>query len=46
MGEGKPMRDCAEIASAAGALNAVGFGPMEGDISPARVQEIRKTARP
>jgi len=44
--EGRQPDECAEIAAAAGALNAMAFGPMEGDISPARIQEIRKTARP
>jgi sugar/nucleoside kinase (ribokinase family) len=39
--EGKPARECAEIASAAGALNAAAFGPMEGDISPETIRALR-----
>jgi sugar/nucleoside kinase (ribokinase family) len=35
------IRECAEIASAAGALNAAAFGPMEGDISPRTVRALR-----
>ncbi len=38
--EGRPLAECAEMASAAGALNAAAFGPMEGDISPRTVQAI------
>jgi len=40
--EGKSLRECAEIASAAGALNAAAFGPMEGDISPDTIRAIRE----
>ena len=40
--EGRSLQECAEIASAAGALNAAAFGPMEGDISPQTVREIRE----
>ncbi len=40
--EGKSERECAEIGSAAGALDAMAFGPMEGDISPARIQQMRR----
>ncbi len=40
--EGKSERECAEMGSAAGALDAMAFGPMEGDISPARIREMRK----
>jgi tagatose kinase len=39
--EGKPVHECAQIAAAAGALNAAAFGPMEGDISPAAVRALR-----
>lgn len=42
--EGKAVKDCAEIASAAGALNAMAFGPMEGDISPATIAALRERA--
>jgi sugar/nucleoside kinase (ribokinase family) len=31
--EGKPLDECARMGSAAGALNASAFGPMEGEIS-------------
>ncbi|MFN2202499.1 MAG: sugar kinase [Caldilineaceae bacterium] len=31
--EGKPIDECAHMAAAAGALNAMAFGPMEGNIS-------------
>lgn len=40
--EGKTERECAEIGSAAGALDAMAFGPMEGDISPVRIEQIRR----
>lgn len=39
--EGKSMKECAEIAAAAGALNVAEFGPMEGKISPENVQAMR-----
>ncbi len=39
--EGKNMKECAEIAAAAGALNVAAFGPMEGKISPENVQAMR-----
>lgn len=39
--EGKDMKECAEVAAAAGALNVAAFGPMEGDISPENVQAMR-----
>ena len=39
--EGKDMKECAEIAAAAGALNVAGFGSMEGKISPENVQAMR-----
>jgi sugar/nucleoside kinase (ribokinase family) len=39
--ENRPIRECAEIAAAAGALNAAAFGPMEGDISPETIRALR-----
>jgi sugar/nucleoside kinase (ribokinase family) len=39
--EGKDMKECAEIAAAAGALNVAAFGPMEGHISPENIQAMR-----
>jgi len=42
LAEGKGLRECAEIAAAAGALDAAAFGPMEGDISPATVRATRE----
>jgi len=39
--ENRSIRECAEIASAAGALNAAAFGPMEGDISPQTIRALR-----
>lgn len=39
--EGKELKECAEIAAAAGALNVAAFGPMEGRISPENVQAMR-----
>ena len=39
--EGKDLKECAEIAAAAGALNVAAFGPMEGKISPENVQAMR-----
>lgn len=39
--EGKELKECAEIAAAAGALNVAAFGPMEGKISPENVQAMR-----
>jgi len=38
--EGRSLENCARIASAAGALNAAAFGPMEGDISRPTVSSI------
>lgn len=38
--DGLPLRRCAEIASATGALNCAAFGPMEGQITPQTVAEI------
>lgn len=43
--EGRPLAECAEIAAAAGALNAQAFGPMEGKISPATVAELRRSGQ-
>lgn len=40
--EGKDMKECAEIAAAAGALNVAAFGPMEGKISPMNVEAMRR----
>lgn len=40
--EGKPLDECGRMASAAGALNAAAFGPMEGKISKENIaQTIR-----
>jgi sugar/nucleoside kinase (ribokinase family) len=44
--EGKSLQESAEMASAAGALNAAAFGPMEGDISPETVRAIRERRSP
>jgi len=38
--EEKPIVECARMAAAAGALNAMAFGPMEGDISRRNVAAI------
>ena len=38
--EGRSLTDCARLASAAGALNAQAFGPMEGSISRSRVSAV------
>ncbi len=38
--DGKSLEESAQIAAAAGALNAMAFGPMEGDISPATLSRI------
>jgi tagatose kinase len=40
--EGRSLTEAAEMASAAGALNAAAFGPMEGDISPENIRAIRE----
>lgn len=32
-----PLKECAQVASAAAALNTQAFGPMEGDISPGSI---------
>lgn len=39
--DGLPLEECARNASAAGALAAAAFGPMEGDISPASIRALR-----
>ena len=38
--EGKSLEEAAQMATAAGALNAAAFGPMEGNISPETIKEI------
>jgi len=43
--EGMRLAECAEMAAAAGALNAEAFGPMEGKISPATVAEMRRSGQ-
>ena len=40
--EGRSFEESAQIAAAAGALDAAAFGPMEGDISPQTVRAIRE----
>lgn len=40
LAEGKPMEEVLKMASAAGALNAAAFGPMEGKISPETIREM------
>ncbi|MFV0466762.1 MAG: carbohydrate kinase family protein [Lachnospiraceae bacterium] len=39
--EEKSLKECAEIAAAAGALNVAAFGPMEGKITPDNIQAMR-----
>jgi len=41
--EGLSLKGCAEVASAAGALNAGAFGPMEGRISRQTVAQVMRT---
>ena len=41
--EGRPLVECAQIAAAAGALNAAAFGPMEGAITPETVRRVMET---
>jgi len=41
--EGLSLQGCAEVASAAGALNAGAFGPMEGNISRTTVAQVMRT---
>jgi len=38
--EGKSLKETAQMAAAAGALNAAAFGPMEGEINRENVQEM------
>ena len=38
--EGRPLRECAQRATAASAWGINGFGPMEGDISPENVEKL------
>lgn len=38
--DGKTTKEAAQMAAAAGALNASAFGPMEGEISPQKIREI------
>ncbi len=40
--EGRPLEECARMASAAAALNTAAFGPMEGDISVGTVAAMMK----
>jgi len=41
--EGRDLGSCARMAAAAGALNAMAMGPMEGDISPENVRKVIET---
>lgn len=41
--DGKSIEECAKQASAAAALNAAAFGPMEGKINSQTVKELMKT---
>ena len=41
-----PLEACGRLASAAGAINAAAFGPMEGRISRAAVEEVVRQAYP
>jgi tagatose kinase len=43
--EGRGPRRSAELAAAAGALNAMAFGPMEGRINPSAVAALMRRAR-
>ncbi len=40
--EERSLEECGQMASAAGALNAAAFGPMEGAISKASVEEVMR----
>ncbi len=40
LAEGKSLEEAAKMGAAAGALNAMAFGPMEGDISRKTVEEM------
>jgi sugar/nucleoside kinase (ribokinase family) len=41
--EQRPLKECARVAAAVGALNAQAFGPMEGRISPSAVARLLKS---
>jgi sugar/nucleoside kinase (ribokinase family) len=41
--EGLSLKGCAQVAAAAGALNAGAFGPMEGKITRANVAQVMRT---
>ncbi len=41
--ENRPLLECAQVASAAAALNTCAFGPMEGNISSETVREMMRT---
>ena len=43
--EGLPIERCADMASAAAALNTAAFGPMEGDISPNTVAALQAAGK-
>ena len=43
--EDKSLKDCARMASAAGALNTTELGPMEGDISVANLDKLIELAQ-
>ena len=45
LAEGKPLEECLKLASAAGALNAAAFGPMEGAISPENICGIMRNGK-
>ena len=40
LAEGKSLADAAKMGAAAGALNVMAFGPMEGNISPETVWQM------
>jgi sugar/nucleoside kinase (ribokinase family) len=40
--EGRPLKEIGCMANAAGALNVMGFGPMEGDISVTAVEDMMR----
>jgi sugar/nucleoside kinase (ribokinase family) len=40
------LEECGRLASAAGALNAAAFGPMEGTISKATIEEVMRRGYP
>jgi len=41
--EGLPLETCARMASAAASLNTAAFGPMSGDISRERLDQVMRT---